>query len=377
VPIVEGMQDDDLAIYTGAGTEGFVQLSRTQQGVLFEKHILNYGDLLYPQAPGGKLKIDDSFVDAMIDNFNKKVCDIVQVPIADKNNQHSEDPRDNIGEVVGLTKRNGKVYAQIDARDEDAAKKLGKTMLGASAMFATNYKDTNTDKRMGPTLLHVAVTNRPYVTGLEDFSEMGDLARLSADGNGEAVILTATESKEKKMTLDELKAELKADHNIDVDVLLSNAEKADEKVELSNKITDALSTAGVLKLSNGETASADELVTAIANVHEVNVALTAKVDELVADKAKGAAVERINGLIREGRVLPAQKDAQVTLLLSNPELFEQLVPATPIVKLSNATSEGERGFDIPEGQHEKSVDDEIARLSALPAAQPYVRGHKA
>jgi hypothetical protein len=367
------MQDNDIAIIPGAGTEGFVQLSRTSQGVLFEKHILNPGDLLYPDAPGGKLKIDDAFMDKMIDNFNKKVCDIVQVPIADKNNNHSEDPRDNIGEVVNLTKRDGKLYAQIDARDEDAAKKLGKTMLGASAMFATNYKDTSTDKRMGPTLLHVAVTNRPYVTNLEDYQQIGDLAKLSADGNGEAVILTAPQSKEKKMTLDELKAELKADHNIDVDVLLSNKTEADGKVELSNKITDALSEAGVITLSNGEKASADTVIEAVANVAEKNVELSRKVDELLSGNAKAAAEQRVDGLVREGKVLPANKDAQVTLLLSNPELFEQLLPANPIVKLSNASQDAERGYVPDDGQQEKSVDDEVARLTNSAAAAPYIR----
>jgi len=354
------------------GEDGFVELSRTKQGRVFEKQILNYGDLIYPGVKGGKVHIDDTFADTLITNFNKKVCDIVQVPKAGPNNEHTEDPDRNIGEVIGLSKRNGKIYAKIDARSEEDADKLGKTLLGASAMLHLNYKDTSTGKTVGPTLLHVAVTNRPYVTGLEDYEE---ILAASADGTGEAVFLTAqpdNPSKEKKMsTLDELLAELKADHNIDVPSLQARAAEADKALALSNKIQEELVNGGVLKLSAGEQASQDEVLGAIVEAGTKLVELSNRVETMEADSKKSAAEARVDSLIRTGHILPAKREANVALLLSNAEAFDALLPEKPLVKLSNALTTEELGTE--ESNSESTAEDEIARLTNSAAAQQYIR----
>lgn len=357
---------EGLAIVPGNGTEGYVELARSKQGRIFKKHILNYGDLIYPGVEGGRVKIDDAFADKLITNFSNKVCDIVQVPTAGDNNEHSEDPNKNIGEVIGLSKENGKVYAHIDARKADAADALGKTLLGASAMMHMNYTDTRTGQAVGPTLLHVAVTNRPYVTDLEEYKEIGEVIAASADGSGGAVVLTApvTPKENKKMsTLDELISELRTDHNIDVPALQAAAVSADQGVQLSNKIAETLTDAGVLKLSNGSTASVDDVVTAITEVHTKNIELSAKVTKLEEDSTKAAAEARVDSLVKEGKILPKNKDAQVQLLLSNAELFDALLPEKPLVKLSNEGN-AESGFEPTDETHEQTVKDEIARLTA-------------
>src|ERR1700722_12079881 len=135
--------------------------SRRVMGKLFEKHILNKGVLLHPKT-GAKIHVDDTFVTAMQDNFAKGYCPIVQVPLANDKNEHVENPGANLGEVVGIRSRGNKVYALLDARED--AGKFGKTYLGACAYLSTNYTDTKTNSKVGPPLLHVAVTNRPYVT---------------------------------------------------------------------------------------------------------------------------------------------------------------------------------------------------------------------
>lgn len=346
-----------------SGAEGFVELARSRQGRIFEKHILNYGELLYPGVKGGKVTIDDTFADSLITNFTNKVCDIVQVPKAGPNNEHSEDPDRNIGEVIALNKRDGKIYAQIDARSEADADKLGKTLLGASAMMHLNYKDTRTGEPVGPTLLHVAVTNRPYVVGLEDYDE---LLAASADGTSDAVFLTAT-SKEKVMTLDELFAELKADHNIDVPALQLSAANAAGAVALSNKIQENLVGTGLLKLSNGEEASADDLIGAVVEAGEKIVELSSRVDTLIEDGAKKEATAEVDALVLSGKILPKDKDAMLELRLSNADLFNKLVPEKAIVALSQEAGSTE---DITD---DKTASDEIARLTATPAASAYVR----
>lgn len=344
--------------------EGFVELSRSKQGRVFEKHILNYGDLLYPKAPGGKVAIDDKFADTLIANFSNKVCDIVQVPKAGPNNEHTEDPDRNIGEVIGLVKRNNKVYAQIDARNEADADKLGKTLLGASAMMHLNYQDTRTGERVGPTLLHVAVTNRPYVVGLEEYSEV---IAASADGSSEAVFLTASTKRTNPMDLDEILGTLKADHGIDVPALQAKAADADTALALSNTIQEELVGTGILKLSN----SAGEditLVQAVTALGEQNVALSNELGTIKETAKTDSANARVEALVKSGHILPVKKAASVTLLLSNPSLFEELLPSKPIIKLS-ADGE-EKGFETVDLSHDTTVSGEVERLAKTYAKAP-------
>lgn len=347
------------------GGEGFVRLSRSKQGRIFEKHILNYGPLIYPGVKGGKVDINEAWASRLIKNFNSKVCDIVQVPLAGANNEHTEDPLRNIGEVVGLVTRNNRIYAQIDARDQAAADRLGKTLIGASAMLHLNYTDTRTGQKVGPTLLHVAVTNRPYVVGLDDFEEIiaaSALGRRAADGMDDAVVLTAPTQQEDKMDLDDLKAELKADHGIDVDALLLSAGVVDSAVALSNAVQEALSENGLLTLSNDEP-SADDLVGAIKTAGEKIVTLSAEVETVRSEKAKSDATSHVESLVRTGHILPANKDAQITLLLTNPDLFDQLLPENPIVRLSNGGEEF--GTDPADPKPAGDIKSEVERLAAL------------
>ncbi len=353
-----------LAIVPPEGGEGFVSLSRTAKGQLFEKHILNYGDLLYPGIKGGKVTIDDKFADTMIENFAKKYCGIVQVPKADAHNNHSQDPDRNIGEVVGLTKRGGKIYAQIDVRDESAIPKMGKTYLGASAMFDLNYTDRKTMTAVGPTLVHVAVTNNPFVSDLDDFES---LAALSADGMREAVFLsTVDDHKEIDVTdLATLTAALQSEHGISLSDLQEKAKKADAAVALSTAVIESLGSDTVSLSAEGA-----DLVAAVKDAGEKIVALSTQVAAAETAATETAAKTRVDGLVKSGHILPKNKDANITLLLSNPDLFEQMLPEKPLVALSAVQEEA--GFEATDNTDAATAEAEILRLTALPAAKQYI-----
>lgn len=364
---------DGFVIVPPQRGDQFVELSRSRQGRVFRKQILKYEDLLYPGVKGGKVKIDEAFADALKKNFDAKVCDIVQVPKAGPNNEHTEDPDRNIGEVIGVVKATNGIYVDIDARSEEDANKLGKTLLGASAMMHLDYTDTRTGKHVGPTLLHVAVTNRPYVTDLEDFEELAMLSAPGADTTYRPVVLTAPNVKEEKMTLDDMLAELKADHGIDVPALQEKAAHAESAVALSAKIQEELVGTGLLKLTNGEEATADVLIGAVAEAGNKIVELTGRVDTLVEDSAKKDAANEVEGLVRTGHILPKDKEAMKELFLSNKELFDKLVPEKPVVKLSHTNDE--LGFETVDEAHKETVDSEIARLSnvAKEKTSAYIR----
>lgn len=347
----------DGIVFTPGQDEGYVALSRTPTGRLFKKHILSKGTLHYPGVKGGKVQIDDDFMDRVVENFKKGTAGIVQFPVADANNNHTESPLANIGEIVDVKKEGDKLYSYIDVRDETAAPKVGKTILGASAMLSLNYTDTRTGQKAGPTLLHVAATNRPHVVDLEEFQE---LAALSADSSNKAVFLTALTEEKTTMDLDELIATLRDEHNIDVPALQATAADAANVAKLTAELTEALSEGGVLKLSaTDEGPSTEDIVAAVTQLAQDRVELTGKVDALVEESKKSAAVARVDAEIAAGKILPAKREANINLLLSNAETFEELLPEKPLVALS-----AESGFVPADETPDLVIADEIARLTA-------------
>lgn len=353
---------DERVILPGV-REDFVELSRTKSGRLFKKNILRKGTLNYG---GKKIPVDDELFTKLTTNFKNKVCDIVQVPVAGAGNEHTEDPFRNIGEVVDLKQEGDNLYAYFDARDEAAADKLGKTLLGASAMFSMDYTDTRTGQKAGPTLLHMAITNRPHVVDLEDFEEV---IAASAEGNDrEAVYLTATEDEEEPMSIDELFATLKVEHGIDVPALQAKVAEAEPALALSAKLSTVLSDTGLVKLSAGTTVSEDDVIGAIGTLAERNVTLSARLETVEADRKNEKAAATVDAKIAEGFILPAKRDAQIKLFLSNPESFEELLPEKPLVALSH-----EEGLHVDDDQQAAAVDAEILRLTSTTAAKQYIQ----
>ena len=371
-------------------------LSKPKQGRVFRKHILSFGELLHP-VTGSKIKIDKEFGKQLKANFDAGVCPIVQVPLANDKNEHVENPAANLGEVLDLEidEQAGKIYASVDARED--AEKFGRTYLGASAFMHLNYKDTKTGKHVGPTLLHVAVTNRPYVTGLDPYQE---IVAASAEYEGEPALLQMSATSDQReaavpRTLEEILAELKADHNLDVEALRSQLQTAEtakteaetklsateaelaakpDVDELAAKVKAALTgTDAEVTLSNADgDVDTDTIVAAVGELAQQNVKLSATAEALV---ERTAALEKrnveteIDALIGEGRILPAKREVFLNLALSNRETFDALVPEEPIVALS--VEKGSAPNPEVHQAQEVDVDAELARLTAAdgPAAQ--------
>jgi len=294
----------------------------------------------------------------MQDNFARGVCDIVQLPLANDSNEHVETPAANLGEVVGIQERGNKVYALVDARQD--ADKFGVTYLGASAFLSTDYTDSRTGEKAGPTLLHVAVTNRPYVTGLEDYKEV---LAASADNTGEVVVLTVPEEPE-VLTREQLLEQLKTEHGIDVTALQAAASAGvpagPDTAALAAAVAQALADSGV-KLSAGEDGGVklSDVTAAVVELAADNKSLRGDVATL---QRQGAETE-VEALIGVGRLLPKTRETAVTLALTNREAFDAIVAPEdkPYVRMAS-----QQGVDLPDGelQQEQDIDAEVIRLTA-------------
>lgn len=350
------MEFDAVIVPQPQGAGSFIELSRTPQGRLFKKHILNKGPLYHPET-GKVIDIDDSFVSTLQSNFKKGICDIVQIPLADSQNRHSEDPTRNLGEVVDIKVEGDKIFAMMDIRDPGAAPKMGKTYLGTSAFMSLNYKDTRTNQKVGPTLLHACVTNRPYVTGLDDYTEV--VAATAADSNGEVVLLSQREG-DAGMDLEEMIAALKDEHGIDVADLQRKADAGaagEGTAQLTAALRDAMKAVNPdnVSLSQKEELTPADIVGAVVELSQQNVSLTSQVTTLMRN---GAATE-VDAMVQEGRILPKQRDSFLELKLSRPEMYESLLPEKPVVALNNQT-----GVTPPRDEKiTENVDEELARLS--------------
>jgi hypothetical protein len=381
----DDLRMDQVIIPCPAGGEySEIELARDRQakGTVFRKHLLNLGTLHHPKT-GEPLQLDDAWYGQLKANFDNQVCDIVQVPLADGQNHHTEDPRSNVGEVIGIEREGNKIYSLVDVRDPKAVEGLRSgTLLGASAFLHMDYKDTRTNKNVGPTLLHHCITNRPYVTGLEDYQEV---VAATAPGGSEVVVLAsapdvnsdppadkahdAATQEELSMTKEEMLAALKAEHGIDVEALQVQASQPAppaaplDEGKLVAAFTAALQQAApTLSLSNTQTEDGalqlSDVVGAVAELAGQHRAFGDRIVGLERERAE----QEIDIYISEGRVLPKQREAYVTMALTNRDQLEVMLPDKAIVALNAQKGTGGR----PQGEQKQQldIDQEILRLTA-------------
>ena len=360
--------------------DAYVELSDSKKGKVYRKQILRMNQsFLHPADHTKRIKIDSTFAQKLVDNFKAGVCDIVQFPLVNEKNQHVENPDANLGQVIDLSYDDKGVYADIDVRKNPET--IGTTVLGASAMMSLDYTDTITGERKGPTLLHVAATNRPYLTNLAPYEAVAlsnydeEYVMLSPDNTDSDSSETESEN---PMSLEELLAKLKEDFDIDVAALQAAAkvdeESADETPESKTdepKAEEAADEAPVEPKAEEEPAAlsavspedAHNLFAALSAVLTSAdpglVALSKSEDDITIEDIASGIVELSNGYkamaadvetmkrekavnevekaVETGRITPAQKDAMLELRLSNEELFNKIVPSEPVVSLSAQT----------------------------------------
>lgn len=355
----------DFAIIPAGEDSEYVELTQTKTGTLFRKKILHYGTLIHPKTKK-KITIDEGLGKALKSNFETgKGVDMVQTPLADDNNGHSERPDLNKGEVISIELASDGVYTVMDVRDPDIAEDMRKKRIrGSSAYINMNATDTNTGKNVGPVLVHNCITNNPYVKGLGDYEEIlamsdsfneeedsvyifeltDDIKNDKAlttepDGNTSDNDVTVDEvltqepmDKEKNMTKEELLKALKEEHGVDVEALEATAKDAEKTASLANQVVDALNNSGALALSNsGETVDSDKVLGAVVELAKDHVELSNKVESL----ELSAAQAEVKRQIKDGYILPKQEKVMTNLFLTDRGSYTDMLLDEPRVELEN------------------------------------------
>jgi hypothetical protein len=331
---------DELVIVPSDG-DGYVSLARRRNGTPLPQAPAQQRAAAAPQDRADHRRRRRLHLPAE-KNFDDGVCDIVQVPLANANNAHSEDPERNIGEVVDIESTPAtRSTPSSTSATRRTHPKLGKTYLGASAMLSLDYTNTKTGEKVGPTLLHSCVTNRPYVTGLDEYEE---IVAATTDRSDEATVLLSDntvviEKPSKETEMPEQETETVAEPSWRICSPPSRTSttstsppsrrsrpRAPKQTELSQTIVDALKAAGVVKLSNtdDDKVGTETVITAVQELATNNVTLTNRLTTLEKRDAEHA----VDALITEGRILPAQREVMVDMKLSHPDMFDKVVPAS-------------------------------------------------
>lgn len=147
-----------------------IQLAQGDQvnGTIFYKQIVRFGKWVNPMFPVESMELDKTFGQSIMDNFTSGLIGRVPVPL-----NHTDDVEENTGEVIKLEMKPDGLYAYLDIRRPEVAQDIqGGLIFDVSICFDWNYIDTATGAEHGPTLLHVALVNNPYLTGMSGFEQI-------------------------------------------------------------------------------------------------------------------------------------------------------------------------------------------------------------
>jgi len=308
-------EDKEEKIVYSVMNSGNIELEDKKEFSEFKKELLRVGKWQHDASRTGVLDVTKEMLKAIIKNFKAKVLDNIFVPLG---HPTVDDPSKNVGEVAGLelSKDEDKLIARIDVKDETIAEKIKKGLIrGISASFAENYIKKDTGEKVGPTLFHAALVNEPYIKGMESFVPLSDdlkdsivIPIMNID-----VHLTLSQMAEKIQKLeeaiklnDETPEETSEEETSEEETPKEDDSKKPESSEVGTEAKDE-----------------EEEETEETSIEEPETEETETEEESEEAKAKKEGVELaeaekiFEGLLKQGKVTPAEKDLLLPLLESS------------------------------------------------------------
>jgi len=269
-------------------------------GSRFEKELLRTGTWFHGAGKNGILEITKDVLKKIIQNFKAKVIDNVFVPLG---HPVSDSPSKNTGEVVNLkTSEDGeKLLGEFEIKDESTAEKIKKGLIkGISASIAENYMKKDTGEQVGPTLFHAALVSEPYVKGMAGFVPLSEATEDS--------LIIPILNMEAPLTLEELSVKIE---KVEQKLKLSEtSEEESSEEESSDEISESSKVGGKTE-EEEEEKKAEETETEETETEEAEA-------EKGVDLAD--AEKEFERLLRQGKVVPVERELLVSLMTSNQEI---------------------------------------------------------
>ena len=142
-------------------------------GSQFEKEVLKYGTIVHPADPTRLVNIDETLVDNVITAFKEEALEKVPILMGTHDNEAVDKTcgivndviKTDIGMSTVMEFTNGDLVDKIKTKTND-----GKSLVSGVSVYLAPTK-TKEGKDYPVALWHVAVTNFPWMTGLDDFKE--------------------------------------------------------------------------------------------------------------------------------------------------------------------------------------------------------------
>lgn len=305
-------------------------MKATLSGHVYRKQLAKYGEWVNPEYPylssDPIMTLDETWGDKIVENFNANTLGSpVPVPL-----NHTNEVQANTGRVESLESIPGDgLYGNLRINDEDTIAKLDKGIIfDVSISFDWNHVRTDNNKSYGPTLLHVALVNNPYLIEMNTFEKVGPALSkleeafkpvgLSMAGNN-VMMLSRTKMKElSTMATATIKNEKEfpvtvafKDGEEDTTVVLQPGEEVTVPEELAEdvatQIADATEPEGDEDTAEGETTDGDATDT------EGEEDAATELSRMRLENAELKLSRDFDALLSEGKVIPAQRDKILAL----------------------------------------------------------------
>lgn len=310
----------------------------TLSGHIYRKQLAKYGEWVNPEYPylssDPIMTLDETWGNKIIENFNANTLGSpVPVPL-----NHTNDVKENTGKVQSLESIPGDgLYGNLLIADEETIEKLDKGVIfDVSISFDWNHTRTDNGKSYGPTLLHVALVNNPYLIEMNSFEKIGPALSkleesfkpigLSSVGQN-AMMLSRDKMKElSKMATKTLKNDRDfpvavnfADGDVTQEAILQPGEEITVDEDVAELVASLIAeaeevTAEAAEEDTAEVAADDEAIDETGGA-----APSADEDEktelsrLRQENAELQLSREYDALLAEGKVIPAQKDKILAL----------------------------------------------------------------
>lgn len=306
----------------------------TFSGSVYRKQLAKYGEWVNPEYPYRSsdpiMTLDEVWGNKIVENFNANTLGSpVPVPL-----NHSDDVKANTGRVQYLESIPGDgLYGDLLIKDKQAIQMLDDEIIfDVSISFDWDYVRTDNNKSYGPTLLHVALVNNPYLIEMNTFEKVGPALSkleeafkpvgLSLAGNN-VMMLSRTKMKELSTMAT---ATIKNDKEFPVTVTFKDGDEPKEVIvapgeeievpedaaeEVATQIADATEATDATDDASDEDATdaSDEGETSTDDTEDA----TAELSRLRLENTELQLSRDFDALLAEGKVIPAQKDKILAL----------------------------------------------------------------
>jgi phage I-like protein len=260
----------------------------------------------------GDITFDEDFISSIVKNFADRRTDMV----VDYNHgslaENGPDTSKAAGWVKELINKGADgLWAKVEWTEEAAGYIRKKEYRYISPEFSTDYYDKLTGESVGPALLAIALTNRPFL----DMAPVELAAKTARAPEFVFAFKGLEKPKKENVMLKKVIDVLKLKEDASEDSVVAEIVALSERIKLVDSLTEDVKKKDA------------ELETVKKSLTDADARIKGLEDEKRAAKAK----EAVDKLVREGRLLPKQHEWATSLFLKDEASFKEFEKDLPIV----------------------------------------------